>query len=536
LEYYYQDEEDPTLFPDPHNLPPQLANLQIQDLQSYLEDCGVLAHSLFAHGLTTRTLDHDVVSKEELEQQLQEIPEEFYDTDFDLTNSQTFMELLLQHEAGDDDAAATSAAQTPETTEGNKKKTKYVNALYQMTQELVPVREPDSLAGHLDRVELALQDQVRQKSTAFFQETTRFRQLQSSIEDLLQQVQSLRGTMQQAINVYRQTKDISNHQRQDYEHLIDLLDASMELVRCKASIGGLLSANDYLGAAQQIQYGHALLQGVDQSEIGSSNEDQGSADGDNGAMQVLRLKQLKSLSTCESQFAQYESLVVQNLSDEIVEVFFNWRPTEKERVQEMVRALELCQALEKTAELYQRRLQQTIRMTVRTTIAEFVESSGAAGSGGVTSMSYPAFYSCLQLLIEEIESILKTGSHVDEFCAAEEIFGSIPEQDKRWTEEAVSQGADLATKSIAELLRLRKESHALITQAEMKQLWDTCLAFNEAMESYGNNAKAVSLRSTLVGQAKAWLDRTHESYMSSLVSALDSERWAQCEVSWTTRG
>ncbi|KAL3925710.1 MAG: hypothetical protein SGILL_000217 [Bacillariaceae sp.] len=547
LEYYYQDEEDATLFPDPQNLPPQLANLQIQDLQSYLEECGVLAHSLFAQGLTTRTLDHDIVSKDELDQQLQEIPEEFYHADFDLTNSLTFVELLLQQQQqleahpNGKDAETTNAALKPDETEGKKKKKKSkknaANALYQPTQELVPVREQDSLAGHLDRVELALQDQVRQKSSAFFQETTRFRQLQASIEDLLQQVHSLRSTMQQAISVYGQTKDISNHQRQDYERLVDLLDASMELIRCKASIGGLLSANDYLGAAQQIQYGRKLLQGVDLSatdpaSITSSTQPK-TASGEGEIIEVLKLRQLKSLSTCDGQFTQYESLVVQNLSEEIVEVFFNWSPSEKERIQEMVQALQLCEALDKTAELYQRRLQQTVRMTVRTTIAEFVESSGAAGSGGVTSMTYAAFYSCLQLLIEEIQAILKVGSLVDEFCAAEQIFGSKHGQQNRWTEVAVSQGSDLATKSIAELLRLRKESHALISQSEMKQLWDTCLAFNETMEGYGNNARAVSLRSTLAAQAKAWLDRTHESNMSSLVAALDSERWSQCEAALT---
>jgi vacuolar protein sorting-associated protein 54 len=121
---------------------------------------------------------------------------------------------------------------------------------------------------------------------------------------------------------------------------------------------------------------------------------------------------------------------------------------------------------------------------------------------------------------------------VDEFCVAERILEGSSEEgvQRRWTGEAVSHGADLATKSLAELLRLRKESHSLISQAEMKQLWDACLAFTQTMEGYGNNTRAVSLRSTLVGQAKAWLDRTHESNMSSLVAALESERWAQCEV------
>jgi hypothetical protein len=532
LEYYYQDGEDTMLSPESQNIPPYLANLQLHDLQSYLEECGVLAHSLFAQGLTTRTLDQDIVSKEELDQQLRDIPAEFYDEDFDLTKSQTFVELLLQHSTPEELQETAEEENSPTSPPKIKIRNKE-NALYQSTQELVPVREPDSLAGHLDRVELALQDQVRQKSMAFFQETTRFRQLQASIEDLLQQVQALRTYMQQVLLVYRQTEDISNHQRQDFERLIDLIDASVELVRCKASIGGLLSANDYLGAAQQIQYGRKLLEGVNQSkiEIQESVNGHTSTREDRDAGPTLKLQQLTSLSTCGDQFRQYESLVVQNLSEELVEVFFSWRPSEKERVQEMVQALELCQALDKVAELYQRRLQQTIRMTVRTTIAEFVESSGSGGSGGVTNMTYPAFCNCLQLLIEEIQTILKMGFRVDEFCVTEKILFLSQEEDNRWTKVAVAQGAELATKSIAELLRLRKETHALISQSEMRQLWDTCMVFTIAMEGFCNGTRAVGLRSTLVGQAKAWLDRTHESNMNSLVAALDSERWSQCEVS-----
>jgi hypothetical protein len=120
---------------------------------------------------------------------------------------------------------------------------------------------------------------------------------------------------------------------------------------------------------------------------------------------------------------------------------------------------------------------------------------------------------------------------VDEFCVTEKILFLSQEEDNRWTKVAVAQGAELATKSIAELLRLRKETHALISQSEMRQLWDTCMVFTIAMEGFCNGTRAVGLRSTLVGQAKAWLDRTHESNMNSLVAALDSERWSQCEVS-----
>ena len=172
---------------------------------------------------------------------------------------------------------------------------------------------------------------------------------------------------------------------------------------------------------------------------------------------------------------------------------------------------------------------------VRTTIAEFMESSSTTNNratGGVTGMSYPAFYNCLQLLIEEIQSIMTMANRVDEYYASEKIFGEQSDNQQRWTKEAVTQGSELATKQIAELLRLRKEAHSVISLTEMKQLWDTCISFTTTMEGYCNQTRAVSLRSTLVGQAKAFLDRTHESNMSALVAALDSERWSQCEVSF----
>jgi vacuolar protein sorting-associated protein 54 len=353
--------------------------------------------------------------------------------------------------------------------------------------------------------------------------------------------------------VYRQTKDISDHKRQDYEVLIDLLDGSMELVRCKASIGGLLSANDHLGAAQQIQYGRRLLQGGmlegdDAAATGGESSTKDDDDDETGT-EALELRLLASLATTGDQFTQYESLVVQNLSEELVEIFFNWGPHEKERVQVTVEGLQICHAIPKTSELYNRRLQQMIRMTVRTTIAEFMESSSSSANnratGGVTGMAYPAFYNCLQLLIEEIQTILTMAHRVDEFCASENVFADesspdggeeqkLQQQQQRWTKSAVAQGSELATKSIAELLRLRKEAHSIISLGEMKQLWDTCISFTTKMESYGNETRAVSLRSTLVGQAKAFLDRTHESNMSALVAALDSERWSQCEVRTTT--
>jgi len=503
LEYYYQEDEEHV---DDPPLPEQLAKLQLSDLDSYVGKCGDLAHSLFSLGLETSSqpIPTETVTEGPQTPSYQDVdvPDIFYDTDFDLTQSATFVNLLLRDGSNE---------LSPR------------NALYQRTSDLLPAREQDALAGHLDQVELALQEQVRLKAGAFFQETTRFRQLQSSIRELLVQVRTMRQDVQSVLSVYRYTKDISNHQRQDYELLVQLLDATTNLVQTKSSIGGFLSANDQLGAAQQIQYGRRLLK-----QRISTTDDDNDDDPSDSTQTWLELHNVTALSAVSDQLQQYENLVIQSLSEETVDTFFNWRSSEGDRVKEMIQALTVCQALNKVGDLYNRRLQQTVRMTVRTTIAEFVESSGG-GSLGVTGMSYQDFSSCLDLLMEELHTILQMSRDVDMFAKNEALF---PDVEQRWTLTSMASGADLAAKSIAELLRLRKEAHSLLTLEEMRRLWDTCLNFTlKVEEDYGNNLKAISLRSTLVGQAKAFLDRTHESHMASLVAALDSERWTPCEVS-----
>jgi vacuolar protein sorting-associated protein 54 len=64
----------------------------------------------------------------------------------------------------------------------------------------------------------------------------------------------------------------------------------------------------------------------------------------------------------------------------------------------------------------------------------------------------------------------------------------------------------------------------------MKRLWDSCLAFTLQVETI-TGQKAYVLRSALLAQAKAFIERNHESNMSNLAAALDSERWVQYDVS-----
>ena len=148
------------------------------------------------------------------------------------------------------------------------------------------------------------------------------------------------------------------------------------------------------------------------------------------------------------------------------------------------------------------------------------------------------------MLFEQILSLLKGAVGVSKFLREEGIVlkdepvvGEANEGAKgasvggaKTTTTALTAAADLSHKSISELLRLRKESHSLITFDEMKRLWDTCLSFTLSIEKFSGQ-KAYGLRSTLLTQAKAFVERRHEANMASLVSALDGERWNQCDVS-----
>jgi vacuolar protein sorting-associated protein 54 len=302
--------------------------------------------------------------------------------------------------------------------------------------------------------------------------------------------------------------------RRDAALLSRVLDQAADVVRCKASIGGLLSAGQDLHAAEQIQYGRQLLQ---QEEI----------------------RGLVALSAVEPQLSQYEALVVANLGSELMEVFLDFHAQQqhhhhKTRVPELVRGLELCRALAPTAVLYGNRLNDVIRMTVRTTVGEFAEETATNAAttvkAGVTSMTLERFLDCLDMLFEQLVTLLKASVAVKDFCAKEGISMQPHESGDDLTVQIVTSAAELSCKSISELLRLRKDAHSLVTLEEMKRLWDVCMSFTTQFENL-TDCKATGLRSTLLAQAKAFVERKHESNMSSLVAALESERWTQCDVS-----
>jgi vacuolar protein sorting-associated protein 54 len=284
-----------------------------------------------------------------------------------------------------------------------------------------------------------------------------------------------------------------------------------------------------------------------------------------------------------------------DLSNDLVDTFLSWDDQQREdaiqinpisstfnctvsKVKNTILALRKCGKLSTMTEIYKEKLSETIRVTVITTVNEcavdaakgdvltsttsatmvsmpvkgtkehtsFEDTTKSSTIEGVTSMTFDQFMECLNMIFENILSLLKSAAGVSKFCLEEGIsFKDEDYTNDEYNEDlsgrgsmsntpsALAKGADLSHRSISELLRLRKDTHSLIAFDEMRRLWDSCLTFTVQVERISGQ-KAYVLRSTLLAQAKAFVERKHEANMSNLAAALDAERWIQCDVSFDT--
>ncbi|KAL7580100.1 hypothetical protein ACA910_012861 [Epithemia clementina (nom. ined.)] len=523
----------------------------MNQFQEYLAKSGLLAHKFREIQGVQEQMEQNRPQKQSHESHdmgsdsvsvlREEIPEIFWQdmTELDLTHPGTFQSLFF--------AEKKEFEASP-----SQKKIDKAAIRETSVHTWFPLVPPDSLNPCLDRVEIALLDAVREQSHAFFEESIRFATLQEWIKSLLDEVTSLQTSVDSVLTDSvrpMQTVPSDYAEMQEWQSVVDLLDSANELVRCKASIAGHLSAADDLTALEQVSYGRQKLK-------------QGN------------LMQLHALQGAAKQLDQYEELIVTNLREELVESFLDWNANmstsamqgssysmskmgtpatgtsssaqtsaSASRVVEIVQALANCCGLRKTVQAYNTRLQDVMRLTVRTVVAEFADSAPTGASG----MTHERFLDCLDMTMEQLLALLSSAAAVDAFCAKEGFSfqddsntgddkPTIAYQSDQPTgsispmSAVVIVAAELSSKSISELLRLRKDAHTLLSLDEMKRLWDKCVAFASHVEEL-TKYRAATLRSTLLAQAKSFIERRHDSNMSALVAALDSERWTQCDVS-----
>ena len=431
---------------------------------------------------------------------------------------------------------------------------------------VITLRKPETFTLHLDAVELALLDQVRSKSEKFFRETNRFSELQKLVTESVDEVKELRTeihSLQERCVTNVELVPIMDNTRADLRAISRVLQGIEDVVNCKASIASLMSAGDHLGAIEALRVARALLAQTPEQESGDDST------------QHLSLGKLKALSKVGEQLDEYEKLVIRNITDELVDTFLSWgtegdidfrapprislTSDRRANIRGVVQSLRLCKQLSVAGATYQKRLCDLISVTVKAIVTECVadalktsgsnKDTSAKGISGVASMSLDQFLDCLKMLFEQVLGLLWGAVAVSKYCISEGILlddaatsasevanskdGSGNETSqvtKSATAAALSAAADLAEKTVSELLRLRREAHSLVSFDGMRQLWDTSLTFTLQLERFSGK-KAYGLRSTLLAQAKSFVERKHESNMSSLVAALDSERWVQCNVS-----
>ncbi|GKY92247.1 hypothetical protein MPSEU_000195900 [Mayamaea pseudoterrestris] len=558
--YYNQSDYDYQPESQLEELPRELQNLSLTSVNSYLQSSGDAAESFRNRTMqqqqsmdrSIRTMSSSSEHSNVSLPQTDDIPSVFFQMDFDLTEPDTFRELLLIDDDNDDQQQHNASMPTISSSDLSEDSGTF-DVQGSSIHDWFLLQPPEAFTSFLDKVELSLLHQVRAKSGAFFEESLRFAQLQEGIQVLMKQVDDLKHTtlhLQQDLLEPMEIVPVADTQRTDLQRLLLILDRANELLRCKSSIGGFLSAQDDSTAIEQIQYARRLLAG------------QGGDDGD----EVIELHRLQALKSVESQLDQFEQLVTTNLRDELVEIFLDWNTNSssvpsmynlhnggspskssqqqvQQRVREIVTSLEKCNGLPQLRASYASRLEDIIRMTVRTTVGEFAAESDGSSSVGATGMSLERFLDCLDMLFESILTLLNAASGVNDFCMTEgyifaESENKSNDNGKTIDTSAVPSGpmvpvlasaAELASKSISELVRMRKEAHSLVSLDEMKKIWDKCMSFAAQTEAIGGHS-ASNLRSTLLAQAKAFVERKHESNMSALVAALDSERWTQWEV------
>ena len=302
----------------------------------------------------------------------------------------------------------------------------------------------------------------------------------------------------------------------------------------------------------------------------------------------ISLCNLKAVSKVGEQLNKYEQLVIQTIKSKLVDTFLSWgnadacdidfgatprislTTEERVNIRSVVHSLRACGHLSSAGAVYKKKLCDLVSVTVKTIVMECVsdavnnssarsvsDGAGSSSNGplakgtmaGVSCMSMDQFFDCINMLFEQVLVLLWGTFNVNKFCIDEgfrlddhdqHAFPGVhavafsgeryPQQnDPSTTAVALGAAADLAEKSVSELLRLRREAHSLVSFDGMRQLWDTSLAFTHRLEKFSGR-KAYGLRSTLLAQAKSFVERKHEANMSALVAALDSERWVQCNV------
>lgn len=257
---------------------------------------------------------------------------------------------------------------------------------------------------------------------------------------------------------------------------------------------------------------------------------------------------------------------------------------------QLVNVLFRLDALDSTVATYRDRLNEEVKMVVKTVVTETIavsstaKSTGSASdSGGESKVSVQLraltsdeFLQCIEMIFEHLIMILMRAVVVQEVLV-KSMNKKIEEADhdntthhdsnskpsdsqssSTWTpaenatderdalgdwkkktrctnvirdiDEVLRKTCEFSQRSVSNLFAVRKEVQAVYTMPQLRVLYDTTMAFVGNVEKLTGKTD-YTLRGALFSQLKLFLEKYHQSQLAKLVSTLDHELWKNTEIS-----
>lgn len=258
-------------------------------------------------------------------------------------------------------------------------------------------------------------------------------------------------------------------------------------------------------------------------------------------------------------------------------------------VQQLVDVLFRLDALNDAVATYRDRLNEEIKVVVKTVVTETIAVSTAATKGSengdsssgneskvsvqLRALTSDEFLQCVQMIFEHLLMILKRAVVVQEVLV-KSMQTKIEQADQHtddsgnmtsptssssstWTpaenatderealgdwkrktrcnalireiDEVIRKTCEFSQRSVANLFAVRKEVQAVYTMPQLRVLYDTTMGFVVSVEKLTGKTD-YTLRGALFSQLKLFLEKYHQAQLAKLVSTLDHELWKNTEV------
>ncbi|CAM9355766.1 unnamed protein product [Ectocarpus fasciculatus] len=449
--------------------------------------------------------------------------------------------------------------------------------------------QQDRLSQYLDLVEVALLKQIWSRSPAFFRASDDIRALQEQVKTAGHMISARRRDLQNiAAGLQSGPMRIPHlHTRaQNQRKLLHKLSSIQRILKGRAAVETLMSVEDHLGALQVTSdtlacYRKECADVVALKVVGEQLQQYEDAIGqvmcDKFASMALAGEEI---STGDGADYDVEAEGAQALAA-LLRALLEVNKTEPALQLYNARLLECVKIVVRSCvSEYLVHLDTDLSHSIQSGSTTAAQSALAAMDDSpfsvrVKEMSNESFFACMQMCFEQLLGVLQTADVVNRFIV-ETLADSLsspgdggtpegsPHSERARRVSIAAQGeeaaagelrvaditraieisvtciksaCDASQRYISQFLVLRKESCSNLGSEQMKQLWSSVSSFVIALERLNStggkphSSSAYTLRKTVVGIVKSFIDRVHDANKSKLVSTLDSERWVQCDVS-----